>query len=355
MDGAVADRFVAIPGSGTMKLRLPAGRVPTDWGDLPKDTVLVKTISLPVKSKEGENATRRVETQILHLNGQIWRGNSGEWFGYSYLWNADQTDATLVPASGASVDVSIGDNLKRTWRSPSRTECYQCHNPWAGYRLAFNVAQLNRPHDYGHGLVNQLAALKHANVISLDEYPADKISNQVLVDPHDETADLGQRARSYLHVNCAHCHRFGGGGTATIDLQFTTPLTDMRSIDVRPTQGTFEIPQARIIHAGDAYRSALYYRMAKLGRSRMPYIGSTTVDERGLALIRDWIAGLDHAGDKVTASMDHADALSKLSNGNDSEQSVAAGMLLSSTDGAALLADRMFAGARLKASHGEVS
>src|SRR5262249_6280138 len=43
---------------------------------------------------------------------------------------------------------------------------------------------------------------------------------------------------------------------------------------------------------GDPYRSVLYYRMAKLGRGRMPHVGSETVDESGLQLIHDWIRQL---------------------------------------------------------------
>jgi putative heme-binding domain-containing protein len=103
---------------------------------------------------------------------------------------------------------------------------------------------------------------------------------------------LNARARSYLHANCAHCHRFGAGGTADLQLKFDVPLGEMKTVDVRPVQGTFEIHGAHILSPGDPYRSVLYYRMAKLGRGRMPHIGSEFVDERGLTLIHDWIRQL---------------------------------------------------------------
>ena len=35
---------------------------------------------------------RRLETQLLHYDGGVWRG-------YTYAWNEEQTDATLVPAA----------------------------------------------------------------------------------------------------------------------------------------------------------------------------------------------------------------------------------------------------------------
>ena len=100
---------------------------------------------------------------------------------------------------------------------------------------------------------------------------------------------LGARARSYLHVNCAHCHQFGAGGTATIDLRFTTELARTKMIDARPVQGAFEIPGAHIITPGDPFRSVLYYRLAKTGPGHMPHLGSEMVDERGLRLMNDWI------------------------------------------------------------------
>jgi putative heme-binding domain-containing protein len=113
-----------------------------------------------------------------------------------------------------------------------------------------------------------------------------------LTNPHDAAADLNERARSYLHVNCAHCHRFGGGGTADLELRYGPALEDTKTLEVRPTQGTFEIANAHILSPGDPYRSVLYYRMTKLGRGRMPHIGSELVDEPGLRLMHDWIRQL---------------------------------------------------------------
>src|SRR5207244_6283553 len=113
-----------------------------------------------------------------------------------------------------------------------------------------------------------------------------------LTNPYDTQAPLDERARSYLHVNCSHCHQFGAGGTADIELRRDVPLDRMKTLEVRPVQGTFEIPGAQILAPGDPYRSVLYYRMAKLGPGRMPHIGSEVVDEQGLRLIHDWVRQL---------------------------------------------------------------
>ena len=113
-----------------------------------------------------------------------------------------------------------------------------------------------------------------------------------IISPWDESADLEARAKSYLHVNCTHCHRFQGGGNATIELRNDFNHEQMKLFDLRPTQGTFGIDSAKMITSGDAYRSVLLYRLAKLGPGRMPRAGSHLADQRGLHLIKDWIASL---------------------------------------------------------------
>ncbi len=113
-----------------------------------------------------------------------------------------------------------------------------------------------------------------------------------LTPPFDTAGDLNERARSYLHVNCGHCHRFNGGGSSYIFLQHDLPLRDTKAVGVRPTQGTFGIHDAEILAPGDPYRSVLYFRLAKTGPGHMPHLGAKVVDERALPLIHDWIRQL---------------------------------------------------------------
>ena len=342
MDGATARRFVAVPGSGRMILRKPEGRVPTDWGEFPVDTVLVKTISLEMEA--GNPASRRrIETQILHNRGELWRGNSGEWFGYSYAWNAQQTDAELLPPEGRTVsllirDASAAGGRRRVTRTLGRqTECYLCHNPWAGYRLGFTAAQLNRPHSTDSSAGNQLESLRRSGLLEtpdLSDQPA-------FCDAFDTAAGISTRARSWLHVNCAHCHRFGGGGSASLDLRFDQPLAETRAVNQRPTQGTFGIDGARLIRAGDPYRSLLYYRISKLGRGRMPHVGSHNVDPRGIRLIEGWISQLESPPEQesIAARQRHEQKLMQ-SVFRDSDESAIV-ELLQTTSGALRLASAL--------------
>lgn len=293
-DHAAGERFLAIPGTGQIEIDDKGNWVPPDG------TVLFKTVSL--ETRRGDPASRkRSETQVLHRE-------EGSWRPYSYVWNDAQTDAELAPAAGLDrkfrleAPAAPGGSFEHTYRVASRAECLLCHNPWVekkttifGFQsaspLAFNGAQLNRDQTYPEGTANQLATFAHLQLLT-GKVPDDPTQVPRMADPYDAQADLSERARAYLQVNCSHCHQFNAGGAATIVLSRETPLEETRMVDLRPSQGSFGISDAKIIAPGDPLGSVLLYRMAKLGGGRMPRAGSHEVDERGVAMIRDWIAQL---------------------------------------------------------------
>ncbi|HTK76485.1 MAG TPA: PQQ-dependent sugar dehydrogenase [Gemmataceae bacterium] len=302
-DGATAKHWLGLPGTSQVtwhprQVQIP-GAMFRRLFEFPENAALVKTLSLELE--RGNPASRRnIETQLLHTDGRYWRG-------YTYAWNDAQTDATLVPADGGErvftvTDSSLpGGKREHVWTFHSRTQCLQCHTPWAETALGFNVAQLNRDIEVGPSRMNQLAAFEAAGVIrhlAANNKPAAPLTSeylakqQKLVDPYDAGADAMLRARSYLNTNCGHCHRFGGGGAVDLELIAFSPVEKLKAVDVRPYRGDFGLPDARIIAAGDPYRSTLYYRMSKFGRDRMPHLGSEWPDETGLAVVHDWITSL---------------------------------------------------------------
>jgi putative heme-binding domain-containing protein len=257
MDGATAERWLAIPGTETVRLYNKASEWPKEsiW---PKDSVLAKTLSL---------GKRKLETQVLHYDGLSWNG-------YSYVWNEAQTDAALAPPEGAEIDLGAG----RRWKVLSRAVCLTCHNGWTGNSLTINPTQL-----------------EPARIQKLQDWkilPSKIAAAKPLVNPLDEKAPLDDRARSYLSVNCSTCHRFGGGGAAKIILPHETPIAETNVVGVRPSLGMFDLTDPYIVAGGEPSRSALLFRMAKLGQGRMPHIGSEAVDEDGVRLIARWIASL---------------------------------------------------------------
>jgi putative heme-binding domain-containing protein len=82
------------------------------------------------------------------------------------------------------------------------------------------------------------------------------------------------------------------GGAVASYMHFDLPL-DKTNMLAAPTQGSFGIPNARVIAPGDPLSSVLLYRLCKLGGGRMPRLGSNESDLTGISLIRDWIASMD--------------------------------------------------------------
>ncbi len=280
-DHATGQRFVAIPD------QLSINTAAAKW-EFPKNSVLVKTLSLDMH--EGDrSSSRRIETQILHYDGI-------EWMPYTYRWNDEQTDATLVGAAGAEQTFEIVDSSApggkrvQNWRFSGRAECQRCHNKWSGPALAFNSLQLDKTH--GDLAGSQLDAFAY---MQLFDKPVDMKKQTVnkelgpLADPYDASNNAEVRARSYLQVNCAHCHRMHAGGSVLSHMHFDLPLEKTNMIGARPSQGTFGIHDARVIAPGDPLRSVLLFRMAKLGGGRMPHIGSAEVDREAVGLMYDWI------------------------------------------------------------------
>ncbi|MDB5320285.1 MAG: yliI 2 [Phycisphaerales bacterium] len=297
VDGATAQRFVAVPQDKAVRWQ-------TDdvferlYPGFPKDSVLVRTFSM-VRKASAPDSMRKLETQLLHFDGR-------QWHGYSYRWREDQSDADLVDEGGAEMPLTVqdesvlGGKRQQTWHFNSRTQCLTCHGIHAGYVVGYHEPQLDRTCSYDGGAPeNQVTALRRMGLLP-PKYdtkakgpPPPALFS--MVDPLDESASLGERARSYLHANCAHCHRQHGGGSASIDLRKERAPAETRAIDQPPLLGAFGIEDPRIVAPGDPARSVLLYRMAKNGTGRMPHIGSDVVDARGVSLVGRWIAEMDSA------------------------------------------------------------
>jgi uncharacterized repeat protein (TIGR03806 family) len=302
-DGAEKERFLALPGDSQIEFDdvvYPHGPEYPDAGwRFPDGAVLVKTFSIDTRA--GDPSTRkRLETRILQYRKMP--GNDDEygaqfWFGYTYVWNDEQTDAELLGPEGLDRELLIEDPVaeggqrKLSWRFPSRSECTLCHTMAAKYVLGVSTLQMNKEHDYGGVIANQLATLEHLGVFS-QPLPRRPEELPRLADYSDASQDLHLRARAYLHANCAHCHRIWGGGNAEFELHASIPLTETKSVHAMPGQGTFDLTDPRILVPGHPERSLILHRMQLNGLGRMPHIASRVVDQAGVELLREWVRTL---------------------------------------------------------------
>jgi uncharacterized repeat protein (TIGR03806 family) len=266
-DGASKRRWMALP-DGTQIDVLPDG----DWG-FPVGTVLIKEFSW-----NGDP----FETRLMV------RHDDGEWAGYSYEWNASLTDADLVPSDGLVKQI----NGQLDWMYPSRAQCMECHSSAAGRSLGPETAQLNGPLSYPSGIrSNQLETLEHIGMFSasLGAAPEDL---PALTDVHDASATLSDRSRSYLHANCANCHRPNGPGQGPMDFRFQTAFEDTGTCNLDPELGDLGVSGAKILTPGDSASSVVSLRMHNLGDDRMPPLGTQVVDAEGAAAVDAWIDNL---------------------------------------------------------------
>jgi putative heme-binding domain-containing protein len=333
MDGAQAQRWVAVPNRETIDLTSD----PKDSSRFPDGTVLVKHVTLPQPGRESV----RLETQLLHFENGVWNP-------YSYLWDDSGRDAHLVDSIGTNrplttIDSSShGESRDRTWHVNATNECKLCHNAGPRFVLGFVPNQLNHSATGS----SQLDVLAVRGAISKASARANDGSSR-LVNPHDTTQSIDDRARSYLHVNCSMCHHPGGTAIASFFLRRDLPF-DKLNTNKSTGIGTFGIRDAKVIAAGDPYRSLLLYRMSKLGYARMPYVGSQVVDSAGATLIEEWIRSLpldasSPASTPLKSDSAEAKALTEaISQSASPQQSThAIKTVLASTEGALSLAARM--------------
>lgn len=277
-DGAIKRRWIALPGTTTKIGFSREG----NW-TFPTGTVLVKHFELELTV--GNPGTRkRLETRLL-VNDPV-----DGWTGYTYRWNDQGTDATLLSTGETAIyQVREGNTVRnQEWYYPSRVDCMNCHTQAAGSVLGPRTLQLNRDFAYASMTDNQLRSWNHIGLFDQDIGAAS--GYRAYPDPHG-AGSLTDRSRAYLASNCSHCHQPGGGTPRQIDLRYQTSRADTKTIDEAPLGGDLGLTNARIIRAGVKESSVLWERMRRRDFRGMPPIGTRVVDDAAVDLIGRWIDG----------------------------------------------------------------
>lgn len=281
-DGALKQRWFTIPDAKS-KIHFNAYK---PW-IFPNGSAWIKHFELDI-IEDGLIKRKRLETRIIYKT-------PGFWYGTTYRWNDQQTDAILVNPEGRVEEFNIpsdeGLTTKLTYKYPSRRECFSCHNSQSRGILGFHTAQLNRSINYGQGEENQLEALSRAGY--LDREITNPTSYPALAALTDESKSLEFRAVSFIESNCAYCHRPGLSGVARamFDARLETPISFSKLIGGNPHNNFGDI-RRKFINPGEPDLSVVYNRISNPNLHKMPPLGSSLAYPAAVNVMERWIRSM---------------------------------------------------------------
>ena len=252
--------------------------------NFPVGSVLIKNFYY--ENVQPENATKILESRLMIKK-------ESEWEFATYVWNEDQTEANLTSdGSFVALDwIQDGSNQSVNYRIPSRAECFTCHNKFGTpVPIGPKPQNINRNYNYSDGSQNQLQKWIDQGYLN-DNLPSSIITT---VDWKDESESLELRARSYIDINCAHCHseesyceyrpmRFAFNESGS---------TENMGICVEPDTNIND-DLTHIIAPNSPEESVAYFRISSIEEEyRMPLLGRTLQHRDGVLLIEQYINSL---------------------------------------------------------------
>lgn len=270
-DYAFKARFIKLPKGGTMEYH------ETETLGFPIGTVLIKFFYYPTDFSIPNGERRILETRLL-IKGEM------GWEAIPYIWNDEQTNATLALAGG-SIDVTFANNagklVQLDYSVPNQVQCKSCHERNGKFSpIGPSARQLNRNDQLINWQDNHLLVGVPENGLP------------TLVDYNDESKSLNDRARAWLEINCAHCHSIDGPAKNT-GLYLSSTETDNYKLGIKKPpvaagkgSGGFKYD----IVPGDPETSILYYRIKSVDPGvMMPELGRKLEHKEGVELIQKWI------------------------------------------------------------------
>lgn len=257
---------------------IPAGEQAVAHSDgvlqFPVGSALIKSFGYKV---DGED--RLLETRLL-----LHRADG--WIALPYVWNAEQTEATLKVA-GKRVPVRFTDPSRQqrsiSYAVPNKNQCKECH------ALSEAVVPIGpKMRNLSHDTLDMLLSNDMLEQPSGDHSP--------IPDFGDTAMPLESRARAYLDINCAHCHnRQGSASNSGLFLTYEEKSPVHLGVGKRPVaagrgSGGFSFA----IAPGQPDQSIMMHRLKSLEPGvAMPEVGRSLVHDEGAALLSEWIAAME--------------------------------------------------------------
>ena len=252
--------------------------------DFPVGSALIKTFYYPIDERDPGQGMNLLETRLLL------RKEDG-WEAVSYAWNDEQNEA-FKKIAGKTINVSwtnfLGEEEDVRYRVPNVNQCKECHAADDKITpIGPKARNINKDFNYEEGEFNQLDYWMTKQII--DSYPLELVSP---VDWSDESQNINDRVRSYLDVNCGHCHSPTGNANST---GLYLHLDETRDIHL----GIYKKPVATgrgsgglkySIVPGKPEESILLHRMISLDPGvMMPESGRALSHNEAVEMVREWI------------------------------------------------------------------
>lgn len=265
--------------------------------ELPTGSAIIKTFYY--NNVLPSNETKIIETRLMIRK-------EGEWIFANYVWNDEQTEAFL-DMEGSTIPISWTDenNVVKNvdYRIPNEVQCIVCHKSKSyvdGVYTQVNIPiglkpqNLNKPYNYGSEIKNQLSKWMELGILENFSLPSEE---NTTVNYADQSKSLDQRVRSYVDINCAHCHSATGHcDYRPLVLNYAETnnnLTNMGvCVDTEDMQN-FESALSKLVTPGNIERSMLYFRINTIDETyRMPLHGRAIIHQEGIELVEEWINSL---------------------------------------------------------------
>ncbi len=258
--------------------------------DFPVGTTLIKTFYYPIDFRNTNKGRRIMETRLLIHEADGWKA-------LAYVWNDEQTEAYLEVA-GDTKEVSYidlnGKKKKHAYSIPNLNQCKGCHNRNERMMpIGPSARQMNgayRAWGLPENTENQLVAWQKTGI--LQDLPAIEQVPKAPVWNMPETGSIDERARIWLDINCAHCHRLGGPAQ-TSGLNLSIHETDPLAMGILKTPVAAGRGSGNLkfdIMPGKPDESILLYRIESTDPGEMmPEVGRKTTHKESVELIKEWI------------------------------------------------------------------
>ena len=179
----------------------------------------------------------------------------------------------------------------KDYKTPALSECFTCHNRYdSPIPIGPKPQNINKDYLYIDGNKNQLTKWVEQGFLE----PGYPLTIESTVNWDNQSLPLDIRARSYVDINCAHCHT-EGSYCQYRPIRFA--FKDNHNLENMgvcvPMETDIGNGLTHIIKPNNPNESVLYFRInSTIEQYRMPLLGRRLIHTEGVRLIEEWIDSL---------------------------------------------------------------